>query len=109
MSYNFKVLGGTTPKSGKSLCLSCAHVARRLGQNMEEEIHCGSYSFDNHSRTLVPFRVSECSDYRSFNSPSREDMDKLAWIVQVRTRGAVGFQAGRTELEIVPPKREDRE
>lgn len=117
MSGNFKVLGGT-PTSGKSLCLSCANMARRIGQNLEDQIFCSSYAFLTSSPSgdanLVPFRVAECSEYRAFNTQSLKDMNDIAWIIQPRKRGPSGFtegvkvgeeEKGPIELEIVPPSR----
>lgn len=91
MSLTFKILDGTR-KSGKSLCLSCAQMSRRLGQNNEDEIYCGSYKFETdlggHNRVTYP--VSECTEYRPFNQLGLKDMYEMAWIIEPRKRGA-GF------------------
>lgn len=115
MSGNFKVLNGT-PKSGKSLCLSCGNMARRVGQNMEDEIYCKSYTFENtlnaSGSTRVPFKVAECTEYQPFNQSDLKSMEEMAWIIQVRKRGPAGFTGNKKgkdnketlEIEIVPPK-----
>lgn len=58
MGLHFKVLDGNTPKSGKSLCLSCSNMARRVGQNLEDQIFCCSYKFEGSvgEPNLVPFK-----------------------------------------------------
>ena len=115
MSLTFKVLDGTR-KSGKTLCTSCAHSARRLGQNNEDEIFCASWSFRSDSGVNpVLFKVSDCTEYRPFNQQSREDMEKIAWIVTARKKGSPGFvktadaetasqDPNKLIIEIKPPK-----
>src|SRR5579859_3290552 len=105
--FGFKILNGGTPKTGTPLCRSCAHGARRVGQNMEDETFCSAYGFGNSIRGgphKVTFAVAECSKYLAFNTADFYDMEKIAWSIQVRTRGVVGFQGTATEFEIVPPK-----
>jgi hypothetical protein len=92
-------------------------MARRIGQNCEEEIYCRSYSFENTvtgNGNLVPFRVAECTEYQPFNQQDLKSMYDIAWIVQVRKRGPAGFgdavktteiKEGETVTEIVPPKK----
>lgn len=111
MAMNFKILNGT-PKSGKSLCLSCGLMARRISQDMEEQVYCTSNRFiESYGRgKLVPFKVAECSEYRAFTSQSLTDMYSMAWNVQARKKGPVGFTGpldstnSTLEYEIVPPK-----
>lgn len=111
---SFKVLGGT-PKSGKSLCLSCGNMARRIGQDLQEEIFCSAYAFENPiigSGNRVPFRVSECTEYQPFNQQGIKEMKEIAWIIQARKKGPSGFSEGVTSnneetetiIEILPPK-----
>ena len=114
--FDFKIIGGT-PKSGKSLCYSCTHCSRRIGQNLEEEVFCGSPSFSGEMGypSKVRFRISECSEYRAFNSPSLGMMKEIAWTIQTRKRGPTGFQpnapptepdkANETEITVEPPKK----
>jgi hypothetical protein len=117
VGLNFKVLDGTK-KSGKNLCLSCGHMSRRIGQNNEDEIVCGSYKFqsDLNGASLVHFKVAECSEYRPFNQQTLKDMYESAWVVQARKKGPAGFQLDpsapktadgeeETVIEIVPPKK----
>jgi len=60
MGLHFKILDGNTPRSGKSLCLSCGNMARRIGQNLEDQIYCHSYKFENSlgEGNQVPFKVA---------------------------------------------------
>jgi hypothetical protein len=113
MSSNFKILDGT-PKSGKSLCLSCASMSRRISQDMEEQVFCAntkiSGGYGSHGPRIVPFKVAECSEYRAFTSQSLTDMYDMAWSIQARKKGPVGFTGpldstnSTLEYEIVPPK-----
>lgn len=95
----FKILGGT-PKSGRSLCLSCANMARRIGQNLQDQIFCSSYNFETgNGSSIVPFRVSECTEYRPFNQASIKDMNDIAWIIEPRKKGPAGFVDGAIKKE----------
>ena len=66
---------------------------------MQTETHCTvGRAF------TVRFPVSECSAYDDKRMPSRYDMEQIAWMVQSKNRGPVGFAAnGSMEVEIVSP------
>ena len=59
---------------------------------------------------MVPFKVSQCTDYTDKRIPSRRDMEEIAWIIPTkRVNGSMGFaakddasEAQDDELEIVP-------
>ena len=106
MSIGIKVLQGT-PLSGKNLCISCANMSRRVGQNLEDEIHCSSYKFETmNGDSIVKFKIASCTEYRPFNQQGIKDMEKIAWVIQPRTKGPAGFQPGDPiELELVPPSK----
>lgn len=98
----FKIVGGT-PKLGPSLCATCKYASIVKGQNMEELINCGGHQFP-HGR--VTFRVSECGKYHPMNMPWLYEMREIAWNIEAKKRGPVGFEPPKDELEIVitPPK-----
>lgn len=90
------------------LCNSCywAHIQRGFAES-EEIILC---AFLRPAR-LVPFKVSQCTDYSDKRVPSKADMEEIAWII--RTKGInrqVGFSKDQEcneqedEVEIVPSK-----
>jgi hypothetical protein len=73
----------------ESLCNSCywAHIQRGFAES-EEVILC---AFLRPAR-LVPFKVSQCTDYYDKRIPSKTDMEEIAWIIRTKdvTRN-VGF------------------
>ena len=96
------------PQVSESLCNSCywAHIQRGFAES-EEIILC---AFLRPAR-LVPFKVSQCSDYHDKRIPSRRDMEEIAWIIRTknvnRQAGFTKEQADRElekedDLEIVP-------
>lgn len=96
------------PQTTESLCNSCywAHIQRGFAES-EEIILC---AFLRPAR-LVPFKVSQCTDYNDKRVPSKSDMEEIAWIIRTKdVNPHVGFarEDGRHEaekegdLEIVP-------
>src|ERR1700756_4454437 len=90
-----------------SLCNSCywAHIQRGFAES-EEIVLC---AFLRPAR-LVPFKVSQCTDYNDKRIPSKQDMEEIAWIIRTKDiNRRVGFSleaepdaANDGELEIVP-------
>lgn len=91
----------------ESLCNSCywAHIQRGFAES-EEIILC---AFLRPAR-LVPFKVSQCTDYNDRRIPSKSDMEEIAWIIRTKdVNRPVGFTKATEadderegELEIVP-------
>jgi hypothetical protein len=98
---------GGKPQTSESLCNSCywAHIQRGFAES-EEIILC---AFLRPAR-LVPFKVSQCTDYEDKRIPSKRDMEDIAWIIRTKdVNRQVGFSNDREhetdegdELEIVP-------
>ena len=96
-----------TPQGSESLCKSCywAHIQRGFAES-EEVVLC---AFLRPAR-LVPFKVSQCTDYNDKRIPSKQDMEEIAWIIRTKDiNRPVGFtpkadldEAQDSELEIVP-------
>jgi hypothetical protein len=96
-----------TPQGSESLCNSCywAHIQRGFAES-EEVVLC---AFLRPAR-LVPFKVSQCTDYNDKRIPSKQDMEEIAWIIRTKDiNRPVGFtpksdldEAQDSELEIVP-------
>jgi hypothetical protein len=100
---SFKIINGT-PKSGKSLCLTCKHGKVVKGQECQEVLFCSSVFSKNYSYGYVPFRISECAEYHPSNMPWLHEMENMAWKIEARKRGPVGFEPDRCEMEIVITK-----
>ncbi|HLV89226.1 MAG TPA: hypothetical protein VKV39_19740 [Candidatus Sulfotelmatobacter sp.] len=90
----------------ESLCNSCywAHIQRGFAES-EEIIRC---AFLRPAR-LVPFKVSQCTDYNDKRVPSKQDMEEIAWIIRTKSiNRQVGFtketesNSEEDEVEIVP-------
>lgn len=102
MSITIKINGGT-PKHGKSLCHTCKNASIVKGQNLEELIICQANMFVP-SKGRVTFRVAECSAYHPTNMPWLHEMEAMAWMIEARKRGPVGFSEGQAmEIIITPP------
>lgn len=87
----------------ESLCNSCywGHIQRGFAVS-EEVILC---AFLRPAR-LVPFKVSQCTDYNDKRVPSKSDMEEIAWIIRTKdVKRNVGFAK---EAEI-PSEKEDDE
>ncbi len=94
-------------QSTESLCSSCywAHIQRGFAES-EEIILC---AFLRPAR-VVPFKVSQCTDYADKRVPSRRDMEEIAWIIRTKdVKRPVGFSieidtesSEEDELKIVP-------
>ena len=101
------IIRGAKPQASESLCNSCywAHIQRGFAES-EEVILC---AFLRPAR-LVPFKVSQCTDYEDKRVPSRKDMEDIAWIIRTKdVNRQVGFSNDaeqaveqEDELEIVP-------
>jgi len=64
-----------------SLCNSChwAHIQHGFAES-EEAVLC---VFLRPAR-MVPFKVSQCTDYTDKRIPSRRDMEEIAWIIPTK-------------------------
>jgi hypothetical protein len=95
------------PQRTESLCNSCywAHIQRGFAES-EEVILC---AFLRPAR-LVPFKVSQCTDYNDKRVPSKTDMEEIAWIIRTKdVNRHVGFTKDEEshdekddEVKIVP-------
>jgi hypothetical protein len=103
MSTTIKILGGT-PVAGKSLCATCKYASHVRGQNCEERTVCKAGIFDSGGYDgRVPFRVAECSKYHPSNMPWLHEMEQMAWKIEARKRGPVGFEPapGEDTMEVI--------
>lgn len=89
------------PQISDPLCNSCywAHIQRGFAES--EEIVF--YAFLTPTR-LVPFKVSQCTDYNDKRVPSRKDMEDIAWIIRTKD---VNRQVGFAKGEEVDDEEED--
>lgn len=97
-----KVIGGT-PIGSKSMCQTCRYAQNIRGINMQERTIC--------VRTApafpITFPILTCSGYDDKRQPSLYDMEQIAWNVQSRNRGPVGYAPdGSLNIEIQPPERQ---
>jgi len=94
-------------QSSESLCNSCywAHIQRGFAES-EEIVLCAFLS----PARMVPFKVSQCTDYNDKRIPSKRDMEEIAWIIRTKDiNRPMGFapeqepdEGKEDELEIVP-------
>lgn len=97
MSNLIKIQNGTPP-SNEHICRTCRYGQIIEGNNFEQMTMCGYYS------KQVSFQVAKCSKWDDSRLPALWEMEKIAWKVESRIRGSVGFTP-RTEMDIVisPP------
>jgi hypothetical protein len=94
-----KVMGGT-PVGTQSLCVTCRAAYRVRGLNFQEVVYCQKLT----PSARITFPVETCSAYDDKRTPALYQMEEIAWQVQSRNRGAVGFAGGRDmTIQIVPP------
>lgn len=85
------------PIDDVSLCRTCSYVHMQKGfRESEELIFCTFGCYD--APRLVPFKVRECTDYTDRDTPSREELEKLALLVQPKDRP--GFRPDRRESDL---------
>jgi hypothetical protein len=95
-----KIHGGTAPGSSDSLCYSCRHATIIRGARLSEEvIECSR----TYAATRVTFAVKTCSEYSDRTTPSRSDMEDIAWILRTDAkRNVVGFvRPGGSRIPVV--------
>lgn len=100
-----KVYGGT-PVGNTSLCATCRKATIVEGENLQKVVRCCALE------SLIIFPVFKCSDYDDKRMPSKYEMEQIAWRIESRVRGPVGFSEGDTgpsnmEVVISPPKKRD--
>lgn len=104
-----KVHGGT-PQGGNHLCASCRHSHIVKTISAKETHFCRIYG----DRIPITEPVYYCTEYDDKRLPSVEDMRKIAWTVESRVRGPMGFadgkgkgegEVGDREITIQPPKK----
>jgi len=103
MSTTFTVRNGTAAGS-ESLCRTCRHAHIQTGYaDSEEEVRCGFF-YDQ--PRLVPFAVSQCTDFLDKLSPTLYEMQKIAFVIDVKKPKAVaGF--GEAAVSITRPEQDD--
>jgi hypothetical protein len=74
---NIKVKDGT-PVGNYSICNTCSWGLVMKGFRTSEEL---VYCMRPYPDVIVPFPVRECSSYDDKTLPSKEDMEKTAWIL----------------------------
>ncbi len=101
MSITLTVRNGT-PVGRKSLCYTCRYASIQIGYaESEKEIRCGYFT---ESPRLVTFPVSECSDYLSKLVPTLYELEKIAFIIDVKT---VNVRAGFASATVKATKSEE--
>lgn len=99
MSKLFK-MHGSTPVTGPSLCHSCIHGQITKGHDFQEHVWCHR---SWHMPTRITFSVAECSMHVDRTKPTLQEMKEIAWEVQSRPRGPVGFAGTEVDIQITPP------
>jgi hypothetical protein len=81
MSISITVRNGTAVGQ-ESLCRTCRHAHIQLGYSeSEEEIRCGYFRWN---ARMVPFAVRDCNDYLSKLVPTLDEMEDMAFVIDVR-------------------------
>ncbi len=83
------VIKNGTPVGSDSLCKTCRWAHRQKGfRESEEAIFC-RYAWE---LRRVVFPVRECTDYSDSTLPTRDEMEDIAWVLDVRPSGKIaGF------------------
>jgi hypothetical protein len=95
MSISITVRNGTAVGK-ESLCRTCRHAHIQLGYSeSEEEVRCGFYY---EAPRIVAFAVRDCSDYLSKLVPTLYEMEKMAFVIDVRKVNVRAGFGGATVL-----------
>jgi hypothetical protein len=88
MSITFNI-ENATPQDGEALCKSCLWVHMQKGfRESEEAVFCNYGPLRQ-----VRFKVRECTDYSNKTLPSRDEMEKMALLINVEpARKKAGFK-----------------
>ena len=70
-----------TPQDGEPLCKTCYWVHMQRGFRESEEIVFCCFG----PLRRVQFKVRECTDYLNRTLPNREQMEKMALLINVET------------------------
>jgi hypothetical protein len=80
-----------TVADGESLCRTCSHVHMQRGYRESDEVVFCTYASWNAPR-LVPFKVRDCTDYTDRDTPSRDQLEEMAILIEPRSAAkAPGF------------------
>jgi hypothetical protein len=91
-----------TPQGSKSLCVNCRNAHLIHGLNFEQHIFCRA----TQPGFRVTFPVEKCSVFDDKRVPSLYQMETIAWSIQSRNRGPMGFASdSKIEIVISPPER----
>src|ERR1700744_5646816 len=101
MSISVTVRNGTAVGQ-ESLCRTCRHAHIQLGYSESEEVvRCG-YFYEEPK--LVSFAVSQCTNYLSKLVPTLHEMEKMAFIIDLKK---VNTRAGFGGATVIPRKSEE--
>lgn len=93
MSTTISVRNGTAVNR-ISLCYTCRHAHIRIGfADSEEEVRCGFFYEEPH---LVPFAVRECTGFLDKLAPTLYEMEKIAFVIDVKKGNPNAGFAGTT-------------
>lgn len=91
MAISLTVRKGTAVGQ-QSLCRTCRHAHIQLGYSeSDEEIRCGYF---NEGPRLVPFAVSNCTDYLSKLLPTLREMEEMAFVIDLKKGNQIAGFAG---------------
>ncbi len=103
MNTTISVRNGTAVGQ-ESLCRTCRHAHIQVGYaDSEEEVRCG-YLFEQ--PRLVSFAVNQCTDFLDKLTPTLYEMQKIAFVIDVR-KGNVNAGFGGGILKIAKPEEDD--
>jgi hypothetical protein len=101
MSSSITVRNGTAVRQ-ESLCRTCRHAHIQLGYSeSEEEVRCGYFRWNTR---MVPFAVRDCSDYLSKLLPTLDEMEEMAFSIDLKKGNP---RAGFGGATVIPGRFED--
>src|SRR5215472_4623749 len=88
-----------TMGDGEPLCRTCTHAHIQKGYREFEELIFCTYGGWSHPRP-VPFKVRDCTDYSDRDTPDRDEMEKMALLIEPATSGKrAGFSVKAADAE----------
>jgi hypothetical protein len=91
----------------KSLCYSCRRAHIQVGfADSEEEVRCGFY-YDR--PRLISFAVRECTGFLNKLTPSLDEMEEIAFVIDLKKGNPLAGFGGATFKVTKPETDEDDE
>jgi hypothetical protein len=75
----------------RGLCGNCVAASIRMFDSGEQQVICSSFTNGRRTDRNVPRVVVECSEHSPKGQQSKQEMQQIAWIIEVKRGQVAGF------------------